>query len=500
MLQDMKLTLAQKKTGIEIICLLYIILFVYAAFSKLLDFENFEIQLGQSPLLSTFAGWIAFIVPISELIIAALLVFPRYRLPAMFIAFILMILFTVYILIILNFSPFVPCSCGGILEKLGWKEHLVFNIVFCLLGIIAILLFRSLVPPTTKTFFRRAVSNFGIAISVIASAALITILFIVSEYRMKEDNPFIRRFQGYAVNTAQAKLPNNDYYFAGQSGGRIYLANSKAPLYITEIDTSLKQRRRHKITLSDYNLPFTNVRVQVEPPYFYLYDGTIPVIFKGRINHWKANIVDTQTPYFSQAVVMDSTTVAIRSENEMTEFVLGTFSLTATVKPKLKKGLLTKQVDGFFDCDGQLHWDSETKQLLYLYSYRNQYLVMDDRLSLLRAGNTIDTTSKARIKVAYLESEKKYKMSAPPYTVNKNSTVGNELLYVRSGVVGRFEDKAMWDQASIVDIYDTEDLKYRTSIYIYDAGKLKMTHMTAYGSHLYVLLGYHLHRYTLSKI
>jgi hypothetical protein len=40
---------------LEFTCLLYIILFVYAAVSKLLDFENFQAQLGQSPLLSPFA-------------------------------------------------------------------------------------------------------------------------------------------------------------------------------------------------------------------------------------------------------------------------------------------------------------------------------------------------------------------------------------------------------------------------------------------------------------
>jgi uncharacterized membrane protein YphA (DoxX/SURF4 family) len=489
-----------KKIALEIICLLYIVLFVYAAVSKLLDFENFQVQLGQSPLLSAFAGWIAFIVPISELIIAALLVFPRYRLLAMYMAFSLMIMFTAYIIIILNFSPFVPCSCGGILEKLGWKEHLIFNIAFCLSGIAALLMLRRLEMHKARTFVRRAVSNFGIASSVIISSVLVTVLFLVSEHRMTEDNPFIRRFQGYAVKTAQTQLPNNDYYFAGQSGGRIYLANSKAPLYITEIDTSLQQRIRHKIALPDYDLPFTNVRVQVAPPYFYLYDGTVPVFFKGHISNWKAHTVTAQTPYFSQSVVMDSANVAFRSENEKTEFVLGNFSMIGANNTEFKEGLLTRQVDGFFDCDGQLHWDSETKRLLYLYSYRNQYLIMDEALTLINTGNTIDTTSKARIKVAYLEDQKKYKMSAPPYTVNKNSAFSNGLLYVRSGVIGRFEDKVMWDQASIVDIYDTRSQRYRTSIYIYDAGKLKMTHMTVYGRYLYVLLGYNLHRYTLSKI
>ena len=65
----MKLTVRMQKVILELICLLYILLFVYAAVSKLLDFENFQVQLGQSPLLSAFAGWVAWIVPIVEIII-----------------------------------------------------------------------------------------------------------------------------------------------------------------------------------------------------------------------------------------------------------------------------------------------------------------------------------------------------------------------------------------------------------------------------------------------
>ncbi|MEG0917288.1 MAG: hypothetical protein RSF68_09775, partial [Myroides sp.] len=48
--------------------------------------------------------------------------------------------FTVYIFLILNYSPFVPCSCGGVLEDLGWWEHLWFNGVVCLVTVFIILL------------------------------------------------------------------------------------------------------------------------------------------------------------------------------------------------------------------------------------------------------------------------------------------------------------------------------------------------------------------------
>uniref|UniRef100_UPI004048BF54 MauE/DoxX family redox-associated membrane protein n=1 Tax=Mariniflexile sp. TaxID=1979402 RepID=UPI004048BF54 len=125
---------------IEIICFLFIFLFSYAAISKLLDFNTFKIQLGQSPLLTAFAGWVAWVVPIIELITALLLAIPKYRLVALYGALGLMSLFTLYIIAILKFSDYVPCSCGGILENMGWQEHLIFNVIFLGLAMIGILI------------------------------------------------------------------------------------------------------------------------------------------------------------------------------------------------------------------------------------------------------------------------------------------------------------------------------------------------------------------------
>ena len=119
---------------------LYILLFVYAAISKLLEFEEFRVQLAQSPLLSAYAGLIAPSVIIIELLIVLLLCFKATRLPGLYASFFLMIAFTVYIYLILNYSDFVPCSCGGIIEKLGWTEHLLFNIAFAVLAMVAIIL------------------------------------------------------------------------------------------------------------------------------------------------------------------------------------------------------------------------------------------------------------------------------------------------------------------------------------------------------------------------
>jgi hypothetical protein len=49
-----------------------------------------------------------------------------------------MILFTAYIIGLFSIDKELPCSCGGIIALLSWKQHLVFNSVFILLNALAI--------------------------------------------------------------------------------------------------------------------------------------------------------------------------------------------------------------------------------------------------------------------------------------------------------------------------------------------------------------------------
>lgn len=128
---------------VVIICYLYAFLYIYAASAKIIDFENFRNQLGQSPLLNAFAGWVAILVPVLEFLIAIALFTVRFRFIGLLSAFMLMVMFSAYIYIILNYSAFIPCSCGGILEKMNWDQHFIFNVVFVVLGAIAILIMPS---------------------------------------------------------------------------------------------------------------------------------------------------------------------------------------------------------------------------------------------------------------------------------------------------------------------------------------------------------------------
>lgn len=119
---------------------LFILLFTYAAISKLNTYDTFKIQIGQSPILTAQSSLLVWMVPVMELLTAFLYVIPRFRLWAFHLSLSLMVMFTVYIFLILKFSPYIPCSCGGVLNNLGWTEHLIFNIVFVLLAIAGIYL------------------------------------------------------------------------------------------------------------------------------------------------------------------------------------------------------------------------------------------------------------------------------------------------------------------------------------------------------------------------
>lgn len=129
-----------RKIAVDIVVFSYILLFVYAALTKLLDYQKFVVQLGQSPILTNYAQVLAVVVPFIELGISLMLIFPKTRLKGLYAAFGLMVMFTTYIVLASRFSDYVPCSCGGVLEGMTWTQHLILNTVFVLLALIGILL------------------------------------------------------------------------------------------------------------------------------------------------------------------------------------------------------------------------------------------------------------------------------------------------------------------------------------------------------------------------
>lgn len=128
----------KRNTIIEVIASLLVLLFIYAALSKLFDYKNFRTQLSRSPFLTNFSGMTAWMLPMGELLVVGALLFKPTRWIGLYASLFLMTMFSVYIYLMLNYSSYIPCSCGGILSKMGWKDHFLFNLLFVVLSIAGI--------------------------------------------------------------------------------------------------------------------------------------------------------------------------------------------------------------------------------------------------------------------------------------------------------------------------------------------------------------------------
>ncbi len=136
------------------ICFMLTLLFVYAAFSKLFIYTEFERQLSASPLLKSYAGVLAWLVPAMELLIAGMLIVMATRLSGLYASFLLLLVFTGYIAGMLFFQKNLPCSCGGAIGALSWKQHLFFNLFFIGLSVAGIVVLKKKKKLNSQKLFR----------------------------------------------------------------------------------------------------------------------------------------------------------------------------------------------------------------------------------------------------------------------------------------------------------------------------------------------------------
>ena len=123
-------------------CALLLFLFLYTSINKLLSFQSFRHVLQQSAVTRPFATILAAGIPLVEMVTSVFLFIPRFRKAGLYSSFILLFLFTIYIGLMLAFSSNLPCSCGGVLSFLSWKQHIVFNLFFMLLTGAALFIFN----------------------------------------------------------------------------------------------------------------------------------------------------------------------------------------------------------------------------------------------------------------------------------------------------------------------------------------------------------------------
>lgn len=478
----------------------FILLFCYAAVSKLLDYENFQVQLAQSPLLSAYADTVAWAVIAAELFIVILLAFPATLRAGLYASFGLMLAFTVYIYLILNYSDFVPCSCGGILEKMGWTEHLIFNAAAVLLSIVGIwATYRS---GTSAEFQRMRFTRPAIILLLIAffSTAVMIALFLSSEYIIKKENNFTRRFPHHPVLEDKIlDLGVNSYYFVGIHNEKIYLANTTSPFSVSIIDVDMDSIEVDYLQ-PDRAYKYRMLKHIIMNDFYYVYDGSVPVIYEKKLR-FKSNIINQisyKQAFFEQLIPINRKMFVVKTKrsNDGNE-VFATLDISNNNSIQIKHPILDNQYANGFETDGRLLYDKFHQNVYYMFYYNNNILKMDTNLNMINKIKTIDTVSTSSIKSIRLKDGSS-KMSAPPIIVNKSMTVHKGLIFNRSNLLSKNESRALWNNNAVVDIYNTNSSEYWGSFYIQSRDEEKLSHMLVTDQYLFVLSGNKLIRYRLS--
>ncbi|WP_307424754.1 MauE/DoxX family redox-associated membrane protein [Chryseobacterium sp. MDT2-18] len=463
-----------------IISFFFVLLFIYASASKMLDFENFQVQLAQSPLLSAYAGFISYAVIILELVIAGLLCFHLTRLWGLFASFAIMVAFTVYIYLILNYSDFVPCSCGGILEKMGWAEHLIFNIAGVVIAGLAAIAAYPITPKAPIMYVteeewmanywqrrkdRRVLVYIMVALLVMSAGSMVA-LFLSSEYIMKKENNFTRRYIPHALDFQKAmNIKVNSYYFMGYDDRNIYLGNTTAPLNILTVSRDLNKSYKYRIPLDVKNYRFKSIKLAYHSPFYYLFDGQVPIILKGKIgDNSPPEIISYKDMYFDWLSINSGDMVFRAQSKDHHNFILGT--IDSLKRLKLHPEVLGQKNTGYIQNDGLLLSNPhQTGNLIYLYYYSNTFLVMNNDLSIQRRLKLISPPQTITEKLVTLKNGKT-KIEAPQILNFSNAYLANHLLWVQSNIRGKFEETRQWQNASVIDLYRTDHHYYTGSFLV----------------------------------
>lgn len=126
----------------EFIRYFLICIFLYTTYHKIIDMERFEEDLFRSKLLSNFAIYIKYLIPMSEICVIMLLFIDKYIVIGLYLSLFLLSIFTIYLFFLDHLSLFYGCSCGGVFNTMNYSEHIFINICLILSNILGIFLYQ----------------------------------------------------------------------------------------------------------------------------------------------------------------------------------------------------------------------------------------------------------------------------------------------------------------------------------------------------------------------
>src|SRR5690606_10402125 len=297
-----------------------------------------------------------------------------------------------------------------------------------------------------------------------AVSAVLFVSWLYYTRRLRPNQQFLgfsRNLQNAPKPSGQLTLPNHDFYLAGITPDSLYLGSYRRMMHSWQV--GLHTLDTASTPIQSGRFAFEQLAMRVQGIYFYILDGVKPFIRYGTRGEWRAyGLLDST--YFLQAAPASGRGLEmlgmVNRQNELGAWDAG------MGYPKWHTDLSTKQVDGFFCTYGKLHADGANTRVVYVYTNRNQYLVADTNLNVYYWANTIDTISRAKIKVGQLDSLTTT-LASPPLPVNVHSALDGNLLYMHSNIMAANEDRNDFERNIVIDVYDLNERgDYQYSFYV----------------------------------
>src|SRR5579859_494830 len=224
------------------------------------------------------------------------------------------------------------------------------------------------------------------------SVLCVVCLALYSEKANHRSNGFIRLAPPHVATPKRIRdLGVNSYYLAGGTRSRFYLGNHTTPHLITTIDLGLADSSVHRLSMPSAGGRFArSLMIGIDSPHIYLFEGVTPTIVQGIIG----DSILYRTPgkfYFNMATPLSPASRIFRVVDQRRQNILVKQLHDSLIRAD---NILEKQMDGIFYTEGALHAQPDSNRLVYVYSYRNQFIVMDTNLQVRYIARTIDTVSR----------------------------------------------------------------------------------------------------------
>jgi uncharacterized membrane protein YphA (DoxX/SURF4 family) len=136
------------KALVKLIAIALAVLFAITAVGKLQHYARFRSQLQRFPVDLSVLYVQAWVIPVTELIIAIMLLLPVSRLKGLFASLFLLGVYTLYLTCMLKSRFHCTCSCGEPIQSLTLKTHSVVTLGCVFLRGVGVVLSGRLVQPS----------------------------------------------------------------------------------------------------------------------------------------------------------------------------------------------------------------------------------------------------------------------------------------------------------------------------------------------------------------